>query len=251
MALSPYKVKITGAGVSTDLFDIFYSTTADASLVIAGTPCGVLAINLTLAQLLAGYTVMLPADVAGVFIVNASGVCNGKTYQIVIVPAPTPTPTTTPLPTNTPIPPTRTPLPTPTPTITPTRSATPTPTPTQTPIPTYVAPTPTPTPTASPTATATPTPTPSATSTTYAEIVVTSYSIACANLGSSSVYLNYTDYQKYATNVNCFNNTSSTTSDILVRNIDGTLTSSGYFKDGCGITWTITNGALSYKSPQC
>lgn len=251
MALSPYKIKITGAGVSTDLFDIFYNTTANASLVIAGTPCGALAINLTLTQLLTGYTVLLPANVAGVFIVDANGVCNGKTYQIVIVPAPTPTPTTTPLPTNTPIPPTRTPLPTPTPTITPTRSATPTPTPTVTPASTYLFPTPTPTPTRSATPTPTPTPTPSATSTTYAGIYTIQYGASCENLGPMFVYLDYNDYQKYATNANCFNNTGPTSSNILARLGTGELMTSRYFKDDCGITWTVTNGVLSYKSPQC
>ena len=248
---SPYKIKITGAGVSTDLFNILYNTTVDATLVVAPNAYGSPSVNLTQAQLLAGYTVMLPANVAGVFILDANGVCNGKTYSITIGPAPTPAPTSTPLPTSTPIPPTATPIPTNTPTPTPTISPTPTVTPTQTPIPTYVPPTPTPTPTITPTPTVTPTPTPSATSTTYAAIPVTEFNGSCANLGATLVYLDYLDYQKYATSTNCFNNVGSVSSDIKVRNLVGGFITSGYFQDDCGITWRITNGELDYKIPQC
>lgn len=249
---SPYKIQIGGAGVSTDLFNILYNTTTSTTTVVAPNAYGSPAINLTQAQLLAGYTVMLPANVAGVFILDANGICSGKAYSITVGPAPTPAPTSTPAPTPTAIPPTRTPVPTNTPTPTSTPTATPTATPLPTPPPTMP---PTPTPTLTPTATLTPTPTPTATvpptPIVYIEVPVDAFNGACYNLGIGAVYLSPSDYTTYANNGNCFNNAGPVSSTIQVRNIAGGFITSGYFKDGCEITWTITNGNLSYKLPQC
>lgn len=249
---SPYKIQIAGAGVSTDLFNILYNTTVDATLVVAPNAYGSPSVNLTQGQLLAGYTVMLPADIASVYIMDANGVCNGKLYTIVVAPAPTPLPTSTPTPTPTAVPATRTPVPTNTPTPTPTPTATPTATPLSTPPPTLP---PTPTPTLTPTATLTPTPTPTATippvPPVYVEVPVDAYSGACSNLGIATVYLTTSDYAVFADNGNCFANTSEVSSNIQVRNVVGGFITTGYFQDSCGITWTITDGNLSYKIPQC
>lgn len=81
---SPYKIQISGAGVSTDLFNILYNTATNSTFVLAASPCGTTAMNLTQAQLLAGFTVMLPANVNEVSIADATGVCSGKTYEITI-----------------------------------------------------------------------------------------------------------------------------------------------------------------------
>lgn len=81
---SPYKIQISGAGVSTDLFNILYNTTTDSTFVLAANPCGVTATSLTQAQLLAGFTVMLPANANEISIVDANGVCSGRTFEITL-----------------------------------------------------------------------------------------------------------------------------------------------------------------------
>ena len=81
---SPYKIKISGAGVSTDLFNVLYNTLADSTFVLAANPCGITAINLTQAQLLAGFTVMLPSNAKEISIIDANGVCSGKSYKITL-----------------------------------------------------------------------------------------------------------------------------------------------------------------------
>jgi hypothetical protein len=85
----------------------------------------------------------------------------------------------------------------------------------------------------------------------YIEIPVNAFTGACGNLGIASVYLATSDYQNYANNGNCFNNTGPTSSNIQVRNAAGVFITEGYFKDSCDITWTMTDGNLSYKLPQC
>ena len=171
---TPYRIQISKAGVSTDVFDIKYTTAGNTNPILATNPDGSPATGITPAQLLSGYTVCLSATVDTVYIYDAGGVCNGRyTVIYVIAPTPTLTPTATltptptatltptPTPTLTPTP-TATPVPTPTPTLTPTATLTPTPTP-PTPTPTL-----TPTPTApTPTPTLTPTPTPNPACKTY------------------------------------------------------------------------------------
>lgn len=81
---TPYKIKIAKAGVSTDLFNIMYDILGNSNLNLASTPCGVAATGLTQSQLLEGYTVTLPDNVANVYIVDFGGICDGRVTKITL-----------------------------------------------------------------------------------------------------------------------------------------------------------------------
>ena len=81
---SPYKVNITGAGVSTDIFSILYTLTGDTNVYPASDSYGILANNLTFNQLKTGFTVLLPTGANAVYVMNIGGLCNGRTVSISI-----------------------------------------------------------------------------------------------------------------------------------------------------------------------
>ena len=92
---TPYKIQITKAGISTDLFWIRYTVSGDTTLYQASTPCGDVATLITAQQLLSGYVVMLPSNVDTVYVYDLGGTCEGRYTAIYIIPpTPTPTPTT-------------------------------------------------------------------------------------------------------------------------------------------------------------
>lgn len=79
---TPYRIQIAKAGVSTDVFEIKYTTTGNTSPVLASNPDGSPATMITSTQLLNGYTVCLSATVDKVYIYDIGGVCNGR-YTII------------------------------------------------------------------------------------------------------------------------------------------------------------------------
>ena len=74
----PYKIQVSSVGLTTDLFDIRYTTTGDSTLQTASNACGSAAIMLTAEQIINGYTVCLPADVNMVYIYDVGGSCDGR-----------------------------------------------------------------------------------------------------------------------------------------------------------------------------
>lgn len=81
---NPYKIKISKAGVSTDLFQIMYDVTGNSTRVLADIPCGGTATSVTQDQLIAGYTVMLPVNAANVYIIDIGGICDGRANTITL-----------------------------------------------------------------------------------------------------------------------------------------------------------------------
>lgn len=81
---NPYKIKISKAGVSTDVFQIMYDVTGNNARIVAGIPCGGLATSVTQDQLIAGYTVMLPSNAIHVYIVDIGGICEGRVNTITL-----------------------------------------------------------------------------------------------------------------------------------------------------------------------
>ncbi len=154
---TPYKITITKAGVSTDLFNILYNVTGNSNYVVASSPCGTSATLLTQAQLISGFTVDLPDNAVNVYIQDVGGVCDGRTTLVLLPGRPTPTVTPSPTVTGTPTP-SPSPSTTPNPTPSPSPSTTPNPTPSPSPSPTVTG---TPTPSPSPSTTPNPTPSPS------------------------------------------------------------------------------------------
>lgn len=81
---NPYKVKISSAGVSTDVFQIMYSVTGNPSYVLADIPCGGTATAVTQDELVAGYTVLLPSNAIKVYIVDIGGICDSRANTITL-----------------------------------------------------------------------------------------------------------------------------------------------------------------------
>ncbi len=81
---SPYKIRVSKVGISTDLFQIMYNVTGNSNLVLADTPCGGTAVSITGDELIAGYTVMLPGNAINVFIVDSGGICDGRSTVITL-----------------------------------------------------------------------------------------------------------------------------------------------------------------------
>ena len=81
---NPYKIKISKAGVSTDLFQIMYDVTGNSTRVLADIPCGGTATNVTQNELITGYTVLLPSNAVHVYIVDIGGICEGTENTITL-----------------------------------------------------------------------------------------------------------------------------------------------------------------------
>lgn len=81
---NPYRIRISKAGVSTDLFQIMYDVVGNSTRVLADIPCGGTATSVTQEQLIAGYTVLLPANAANVYIVDVGGICDGYSTTITL-----------------------------------------------------------------------------------------------------------------------------------------------------------------------
>ena len=162
---TPYKITITKAGVSTDLFNILYDVVGNSNYNTASSPCGTPATLLTQAQLISGFTVSLPDNAVNVYIQDIGGICDGRVTLVLLPGRPTPTVTPSPTVTGTPTPspsPSTTPNPTPSPSPSTTPGPTPSPSPSTTPGPTpSPSPSTTPNPTPSPSPSTTPNPTPS------------------------------------------------------------------------------------------
>ena len=162
---TPYKITITKAGVSTDLFNILYDVVGNSNYNTASSPCGTPATLLTQAQLISGFTVSLPDNAVNVYIQDIGGICDGRVTLVLLPGRPTPTVTPSPTVTGTPTPspsPSTTPNPTPSPSPSTTPGPTPSPSPSTTPNPTpSPSPSTTPGPTPSPSPSTTPNPTPS------------------------------------------------------------------------------------------
>ena len=159
MADQSIKVTITTGTTAPGPYEIYYDSLSNQVTGSGGVT------QFTLAQLLAGYVVVVPTTASSIIVKNVNPACGNTQTWLFATPTATPTSTPTQTPTNTP---TQTPTstntstPTSTPTNTPTSTITPTPTSTPTNTPTNTL---TSTPTATPTNTSTPTPTNTPTST--------------------------------------------------------------------------------------
>jgi hypothetical protein len=81
---NPYKIKISSAGVSTDVFQIMYDVSGNSSRVLANIPCGGTATAVTQDQLVTGFTVLLPSNALNVYIVDIGGICDGRANTITL-----------------------------------------------------------------------------------------------------------------------------------------------------------------------
>jgi len=159
MADQTIKVTITAGTTAPGPYEIYYNSLSNQVTGSGGVT------QFTLAQLLAGYIVVVPTTASSIIVKNVNPACGNTQTWLFATPTATPTSTPTQTPTNTP---TQTPTstntstPTSTPTNTPTSTITPTPTSTPTNTPTNTL---TSTPTSTPTSTSTPTPTNTPTST--------------------------------------------------------------------------------------
>ena len=70
---NPYRVKITSAGISTDLFNVLYSTVGSTALNTAYNACGTPVSLLTKTQITNGVAVYLPDNAQFVYVFNAAG----------------------------------------------------------------------------------------------------------------------------------------------------------------------------------
>ena len=79
-----YKIQITKAGLSTDLFNILYDRVGDSTRIVASSPCNGSAIGITQAQLQAGYTVVVSDNATNIYITDSGGICDGRATVITL-----------------------------------------------------------------------------------------------------------------------------------------------------------------------